>query len=308
MTRRATHADRQPPPLAHRTGLRPRASRRPRRRDPRVRLPSGRGDTAAPDAEPDPVVGLQRRDRRGGRRRGGHLYDLDETFLASLEPDLILTQSQCDVCAVNEGTVRRCAPGLPGSPRVESVNPTDWPGVAEMFARVGEVLGDREAGEASRGPSRRRRREIAPARRTARPRSASSCWNGSTRPSSPALDPGPDRHGRRRDVLGRSGEPSRRATWEEIVAADPEVILLSPCGFTLERSEVELPALSTRPEWRRLRAVREGRVVLIDGSGYFSRPGPRLLGSLRIAAAAIDPDARKLFSPAQGWRRSPISE
>src|SRR3954462_1660920 len=78
---------------------------------------------------------------------GGSLYDLDGDLLARLEPDLILTQSQCDVCAVNEGAVRRCAADLPGAPRVESVNPTDWPGVAAMFARVGEVLGDRRAGE-----------------------------------------------------------------------------------------------------------------------------------------------------------------
>ena len=101
------------------------------------------------------------------------------------------------------------------------------------------------------------------------------------------------------DVLGRSGEPSRRATWDEIAAADPDVILLSPCGFSLERSEAELPALMARPEWRGLRAIREGRVALIDGSAYFSRPGPRLLDSLQIAAAAIDADR---FRPAPARR------
>ena len=116
---------------------------------------------------------------------GGSLYDLDAGLLASLKPDLILTQSQCDVCAVNEGAVRRCAADLPGSPHVESVNPLDWPGVAAMFA-------------ASRRGSRRSRGRggASPASSTTRPPrspgfagdslpSRSPCSNGSTRRMSP---------------------------------------------------------------------------------------------------------------------------
>jgi iron complex transport system substrate-binding protein len=240
--------------------------------------------------------------------QGGSLYELDGELLAMLRPDLILTQSQCDVCAVNEGAVRSCAMSLPGSPKVESVNPTDWKGVAEMFARVGELLGDKEAGERlAKGVD-----EAAETVRKARQgRSAVAValleWfdppfvAGHWIPDLIAMAGG-------RDVLGRSGAESKRATWEEVAEADPDVILLSPCGFSLERSETELPALQARPEWANLRAVREGRAYLIDGNSYFSRPGPRLRESLLVAASAIDPERCGDLAPATGWRRiAPIA-
>ena len=77
------------------------------------------------------------------------------------------------------------------------------------------------------------------------------------------------------EVIGKTGEKSRRLTWQEVQAADPEVILVSACGFTIERTLSELDILRSRPEWTQLRAVREGRVSVTDGSAYFSRPGPR---------------------------------
>jgi iron complex transport system substrate-binding protein len=106
-----------------------------------------------------------------------------------------------------------------------------------------------------------------------------------------------------REVIGRAGAPSRRLTWGEVAEADPQVILLSPCGFTLERTEAEMSELMARREWSALTAVRTGRVVLVDGSAYFSRPGPRLEASLRIAAAAIDPEACGELAPPTGWKR-----
>lgn len=253
----------------------------------RTRIPS-----SASSAEIDAAVSAE----------GGSLYDLDDALLAALRPDLILTQSQCAVCAVNEGAVRRCAASLPGGPIVESVNPTDWPGVASMFARVGEVLGNREAGEGLARAVSEEADRIARFRGDRPPASVVLLeWldppyvAGHWIPDLIAMAGGTDR-------LGRSGEASRRATWEEVAAADPDVILLSPCGFAIERSEAELPALLARPEWRSLRAVRAGRVALIDGNAYFSRPGPRLRDSLLIAAAAIDPEAFAASAPTRGWR------
>jgi iron complex transport system substrate-binding protein len=106
-----------------------------------------------------------------------------------------------------------------------------------------------------------------------------------------------------REMIGRPGERSRRLTWNEVAAADPEVILLAPCGFPIERSEVELPRLMAREEWASLAAVRSRNVVVADGSAFFSRPGPRLEASLRIAAAAIDPKACGDLAPSGGWSR-----
>lgn len=255
-------------------------------------LTRSRIPTSASSAEIDALVASE----------GGHLYDLDADLLADLRPDLILTQAQCDVCAVNEATVRQVAASLPGAPHVESVNPTDLAGVHAMFRRVGDLIGAR--GEADRlverfaslaGSIARRRagREPRPAALLEwfDPPYVAGHWN----PEILALAGG-------REVLGSPGRPSRRATWEEVLAARPEVVILSPCGFTLERTESELPALAARPEWNALPAVRTGRVALVDGSAYFSRPGPRLEDSLRLAAAALDPDSCADLAAGLPWR------
>lgn len=237
--------------------------------------------------------------------QGGSLYDLDSDWLASLEPDLILTQEQCDVCAVNEMTVRRVAESLPGRPRVESVNPTDLAGVHAMFRRVGELCGAREMARALVAEFEETAAKIARWHRgQPRPRVLVLEWfdppfsAGHWNPELVSLAGGTE-------VLGVAGQRSRRVSWDEVAEADPEVIVLSPCGFTLERSELELAQLEARPEWTRLSAVRSGRVTLVDGSAFFSRPGPRLEASLRIAAAAIDPEVCEDLAPASGWRRLP---
>lgn len=237
--------------------------------------------------------------------RRGSLYELDADLIARLRPDLILTQEQCDVCAVNEATVRRVAADLPGSPHVESVNPTSLAGVHAMSRRVGDLLGARSEAEALVAAFEATAAAIARRRAgRARPRTLVLEWfdppfsSGHWNPELVALAGGIE-------AIGRPDERSRRLTWGEVAAADPEVIVLSPCGFTLERTELELPALQARPEWSHLSAVRRGGVTLVDGSAYFSRPGPRLETSLRIAAAAMDPDVCRELAPDSGWRRLP---
>lgn len=93
-----------------------------------------------------------------------------------------------------------------------------------------------------------------------------------------------------REVIGRTGERSTRISWSEVAEANPEAILVSACGFSIDRTEAELTMLVDRPEWRDLQAVRIGRVSLTDGSAYFSRPGPRIEASIRVAAAFLNPD------------------
>jgi iron complex transport system substrate-binding protein len=208
--------------------------------------------------------------------QGGSLYDLDEDGLANLKPDLILTQEQCDVCAVNEQTVRRSAAKLPGNPTVESVNPTDLEGVFAMFRRVGELLDATAEAEALiEGFS-------------------SGHWN-------PDLIELAGSH----ETIGRPGEKSRRLTWAEVATADPEIILVAACGFSIDRTEEDLAELAHRREWNDLQAVRNGRVYVTDGSAYFSRPGPRLEASLRIAAEVIQPEMFADLAPRGSWRHVP---
>jgi iron complex transport system substrate-binding protein len=233
--------------------------------------------------------------------QGGALYELDAELLGSLRPDLILTQAQCDVCAVNERTVREVAAGLPGSPRVESVNPTDLPSVGAMFRRVGELVGASDEADRLLAAFSETGRHILHTRDPREPARVvhlewldppflSGHWN-----------PGLIRLAGGREVLGREGVASRRATWEEVAAARPEVVLLAPCGFSIERTFEELPVLDENAHWRELPAVCSGRVMVADGSAYFSRPGPRLLDSLCLAAAAIDPARFESLTPPVGW-------
>jgi iron complex transport system substrate-binding protein len=221
---------------------------------------------------------------------GGGLYEIDEARLAELEPDLILTQEQCDVCAVDERVVRRIATGLPRPCAVESVNPIDLASVHEVFRRVGELLGAADAAESLVATHERTTEEIR--RRLAaceQVRTVFLEWleppfiAGHWIPELIAAAGGIE-------LLGEAGKPSRRTTWEAITKADPHVILLAPCGFSLRKAQAELTVLRARAECRALRAVRTGRVALFDGSAFFSRPGPRLEASLRQAAAALHPD------------------
>lgn len=250
---------------------------------------------AASGAEIDALVSSQQ----------GSLYTLDEAKLAELAPDLILTQEQCDVCAVNEVVVQRAAAELPGRPRVESVNPLSLDGVFAMFRRVGDLVEARAAAEAlidgygrttaaiadRLGPSPRRPRVLL--LEWLDPPFCSGHWN-------PEII---ERAGGR-EVGGKAGEASRRISWDEVAESRPEVVILSLCGFTVDRAEQELKAFAGRPEWQALRDGCGDRIAVVDGSAYFSRPGPRLETSLRIAAAVIHPDRLRDLAPPEGrdWR------
>jgi iron complex transport system substrate-binding protein len=249
---------------------------------------------AASSAEIDTLVAEQ----------AGSLYELDEALLALLNPDLILTQEQCDVCAVNEAVVRRSARSLKSHAVVESVNPTTLAGVFAMFRRVGELIGAVQAADRLVGQFEETAAEIK-GRQTARagalgvnlrprvlllewldPPYCSGHWN-------PEII---ERAGGT-EVLGKTGMKSRRVTWDEVAASLPDAIIVSPCGFDLGRTASELDALGSRSEWSSLAAVKAGRVAAVDGSAYFSRPGPRLEASLRIAAGVIDSALRARTAP-----------
>jgi iron complex transport system substrate-binding protein len=236
---------------------------------------------------------------------GGSLYTVDREALAALQPDLILTQAQCDACAVSEASVRQLAAELPGAPRVESVNPTNLDGVFVMFHRVATLLGS-AAIERAVAFGRRFQELVAtigfraltgPASQAQRlihlewidPPFRSGHWN----PDLVALAGGVE-------PLARSGEPSRRMSWAEVAAAAPEVLLVAPCGFSLDRTQRDWQAFASSAAAAGLHALSP-RVVLADGNAYFSRPGPRLLESLGVLAAAVHPERNGDLAPAHRW-------
>jgi iron complex transport system substrate-binding protein len=105
------------------------------------------------------------------------------------------------------------------------------------------------------------------------------------------------------NLFGEAGKHSPWMTWEELLAKDPDVVVVLPCGFGLERTRQEMPHLARRPDWLRLRAAREGRVFLADGHQYFNRPGPRLADSLEILAEIFHPEAFHFGYEGTAWQR-----
>jgi iron complex transport system substrate-binding protein len=232
----------------------------------------------------------------------GSLYELDTEALAELRPDLILTQEQCDVCALNEATVRRSAASLPHQPDVESVNPLDLEGVFAVFRRVGELIDAKSDAESLIERFETTSRWIAD-RRYGRPIPRVVVLEWIDPPySSGHWNPEIIERAGGVEQIGRTGQKSRRITWDEVAKADPEFLLISACGFSIDRTEAEFVELIHRREWQDLRAVRNGQVAITDDSAYFSRPGPRLEASIRIAAEAINPDVFCDLAPRGSWR------
>ncbi len=178
-------------------------------------FPAGRRAAPPPDAEPDPRGRHRREIDALVSEQAGSLYELDARPPGDLRPDLILTQEQCDVCAVNEATVRRAALGLPGPPAVESVNPTDLAGVFAMFRRVGELL-DATAGGSDRRAHEATRRRDRPAGRGRAEAAGADPGMGRPAVLVGALEPRDHRRGGRRG--GR--RPGRRAVEPDDLGGD----------------------------------------------------------------------------------------
>jgi iron complex transport system substrate-binding protein len=231
------------------------------------------------------------------------VYRVDDALLNQLAPDVIVTQAQCEVCAVSLSEVERVARECLASPaRIVSLEPMQ---VADVFAdvlRVADALGAPERGAELNLKLQTRLDDIA--RRAAelptRPTVACVEWidplmaGGNWIPELVELAGGVA-------LFGKAGKHSPWIHWDDLWAADPDVIAVMPCGFDIERSRAEMPALTGQPGWKSLRAIREGHVYLTDGNQYFNRPGPRLVESLEILAELIHPEAFHFGHEGRGW-------
>src|SRR6266576_306330 len=230
-------------------------------------------------------------DRRVGEllQAGKGLYTIDEEALQEAAPDIILTQGLCDVCALDYNDVVKAAERLASAPVIVSLNPHSLNDVLENILRVGAATGRETSAEALVRDLRRRIERIGSREPDYRPRVVCIEWfdplyvAGHWVPGMVALAGG-------HDVLGRSDEPSFKVDWDDVVDAKPDVILLIPCGFDVSRAVKESTPLRALPGWNELSAVRTGNVFALNGSGYFSRPGPRLVNGLEILARIIHPE------------------
>lgn len=225
---------------------------------------------------------------------GEALYDIDVAVLASLAPDLIITQAQCDVCAVRYADVLEAVATEPAlrNTQVIALNPQTFDDVLADILRVAEAAGCRERGAAYVAELQGRIEKIAAKGRSIppeqRPRVACIEWTdplmlaGNWMPQMVELAGGVN-------LLSKAGEHSPVCRWEDLRAADPQVIVVCPCGFDLERSRQELATLEALPGWHDVTAVRQGRVYPADGNAYFNRSGPRMVESLEMLAGFIYP-------------------
>ncbi len=236
--------------------------------------------------------------------QGLSMYVVDAERLWALAPDVILTQTQCAICAVTPGDLQSALDRWPLAdrrPMTVSVEPNDLAEVWQAMLDVARTLGVAEAGQALVRTLQARldalRRAVAG--RT-RPRVATLEW---TAPLMAAGNWMPEliEAAGGCNVLGEQGAHSPCVDFGQLAAADPDVIVITPCGFTIEHGIDELRRLAHVPEWASLRAVREGRVYLLDGVHYFNRPGPRLVESAEIVAEILHPQVCDYGHHGTGW-------
>lgn len=225
---------------------------------------------------------------------GNPIYDIDVEGLASLRPDLIVTQAQCEVCAVSHDDVLRAAQEHDALKEtvIVALNATTLDEVFEDIVRVGDAAGCPTEAQAYVTNLRNRvevvRTKAASAAATHRPRVVCLEWIDPVMVAANWMPDLIDLAGGRSELTS-SGAKSDYTDWEEVVAFDPEVIVVMPCGFDLSRTLDEARDLPKLSRWSKLTAVTTERVYAVDGNAYFNRSGPRIVDSLEILAELIHP-------------------
>jgi len=222
-------------------------------------------------------------------KEGRSLYRIDRDLVRRLKPDLLLTQSLCDVCATSPSDLREVLELVRPKPKVLALHAHDFEGMFADLRELGNALG-----KDVRPLERTLRRRIDAVVKKTRglptcrvfcmewmdPVFASGHWVPEMVEMAGGLDP-----------LAAKGKESRRVDWAEVVAAAPEALILMPCGFSRAQTLRELPVAVARPGWAELPAVRNGRVYHADGPSFFNGAGPRLVDGLEILAEILHPEA-----------------
>lgn len=233
---------------------------------------------------------------------GLSVYRVDVDRLRELRPDFILTQTQCAVCAVTPRDLEQALCTWTGAqPAMVSLEPNNLADVWNDMRRVGDALGvPARAAELIGSLTKRLGAIRADAEELRRPTVAAIEWlaplmaGGNWMPELIEIAGGSC-------LFARAGEHSNWLEWASLINADPEVILLLPCGFKIAQTVRDLNLLKENPAWANLRAANEGRVYVIDGHHFFNRPGPRLVESAEIVAEILHPNLFRFGHRATGW-------
>ncbi|HJT18887.1 MAG TPA: hypothetical protein VJ746_00360 [Nitrospira sp.] len=215
---------------------------------------------------------------------GQRLYRLNETAFTEARPDVVLTQDLCGVCAVTPDLLTRAVRSLPQPPKMVTLNPTTIDEVLIDIERIGGAIGRYAESRELTASLRSRLRAVQEQRRRVRPRVLCLEWlsplyvGGHWVPEMVELAGGTD-------VMGEKGRPSREITWDEATSSRPDIVVVMPCGYSVQRTLEELADLRrTSDEWSRALGTWS-KIVAVDALSYFSRPGPRLINGVELLAA-----------------------
>jgi iron complex transport system substrate-binding protein len=237
-------------------------------------------------------------------RSGLSLYQVDEQLLRELAPDLILTQNLCQVCAPSGNEVAQLLKVLPKQPEILWLTPRTLDEIFDNLRQLGEATGRIEQAAELIDVGRERLAKLAAVTSDlpGRPRVFCMEWldpvycSGHWMPEMVALAGGIDE-------LGRPGADSVRIPWTDVVEWAPEVLIVTPCGFNLDKVMELIPSLSDYPGWSDLPAVRNGRVYAVDANSYFARPSLRVVEGTELLAYLIHPDLFTWQGPMTAFQR-----
>jgi len=233
------------------------------------------------------------------------VYRVDAEKLNELKPTHIITQAQCEVCAVSLKDVEEAACQIiTSNPLIISLQPDSLADIFEDVHRIAKGLGVVPVGEMMVAQLESRMDTVAQKARAlnSKPRVALVEWiepmmaGGNWMPELIEMAGGIN-------LFGEAGKHSPWMNWEDLVAAEPDIIIVSPCGFDIERTMQEMHLISGRKEYAGLKAVKNGKVFVADGNQYFNRPGPRVLESLEMLAEMLHPEEFKFAHEGVGWIR-----
>jgi iron complex transport system substrate-binding protein len=237
-------------------------------------------------------------------RSGASLYLVEEELLQKLAPDLILTQNLCQVCAPSGNEISQVLKSLSRKPEILWMTPKSLAEIEDNLRELGQATGRTKEAERLIALGRARLQRLVVTTRDLAPRPRVFCmeWidpvycSGHWMPEMVELAGGVD-------LLSRKGEDSVRISWDEVVKWAPEVLIVAPCGFHLDRVLEQAPQLFRSAGWSGLPAVRQGRVYAVDANSYFARPGPRVVDGTELLAHLIHPElfpwkgAKNAFQP-----------
>jgi iron complex transport system substrate-binding protein len=233
------------------------------------------------------------------------LFEVNEAAITALAPDVLITQTHCEVCAVSPADLAHGAPHRHPRKQVVALRAGSLEDILDGFQAVAQVIDRAAAGDLLVAGIRSRLDALRETtRRLKRPSVLCLEWidppfpMGNWGPALVELAGGAH-------VLGTPGAHSRALPWDEVCAADPDVLVVAPCGFGLDRTIAEMPLLAERPGWRDLRAVRTDRVFVADGNLYFNRSGPSVFDTAVMLAEMLHPDRFPPRHEASTWRKWP---